>query len=295
VTASLAERLGYPVGARIAIIHCDDMGLCPATTGGGFDAMTAGVATCGSVMVPCADFPNAAALARAHPDLDLGVHLTLNAEWELEGWGPVAGASAVPSLVDARGLLYRTPAEVLARARVEEVAIELRAQIDLALASGIDVTHLDAHMGTALIPPLLDVYVRLALEYRLPAFAVHPSAEALAALGGASASAAVARALASLEQGGVPILDGFDAHSLDFPPGEGEAHNHRRLAGLGPGVHYLICHPARVDPAYRARSKDAHAREFEHAFYAGASGRRALAAEGIQTCGMRALRQLTRR
>jgi predicted glycoside hydrolase/deacetylase ChbG (UPF0249 family) len=295
MTASLAERLGYSVGARIAIIHCDDMGLCPATTGGGFDAMTAGVATCGSVMVPCADFPNVAALARAHPDLDLGVHLTLNAEWESDGWGPVAGASAVPSLVDARGFLHRTAGEVLARARIEEVAIELRAQIELALEAGIDVTHLDAHMGTAMIPPLVDVYVRLALEYRLPVLAVRPSAQALAALGAASAAHAVARALATLEQGGVPILDGFDAHSLDFSAGDGEAHNRRRLAGLAPGVHYLICHPARVDPAYRARSKDAHAREFEHAFYGGEPGRVALAAEGIDTLGMRALRQLMRR
>jgi len=295
VTANLAARLGYPVDARIAIIHCDDLGLCPATTGGGFDAMTAGVATCGSVMVPCADFPCAAALARAHLELDLGVHLTLNAEWETEGWGPVAGARAVPSLLDDRGLLPRTSAEVLARARVDEVALELRAQIDRALESGIDVTHLDAHMGTAMLPPLVDVYVDLAAEYRLPVLAVRPDPEALARLGGAAAAEALARALARLEAAGVPILDGFDAHSLDFSPGDGEAHNRRRLAGLGPGVHYLICHPARVDPGYRARSKDAHAREFEHAFYGGEAGRRALAAEGIRTVGMRALRALMRR
>jgi len=294
MAATLAERLGYAADARIAIVHCDDMGLSPATTRGGFDVLTRGVGTCGSAMVPCPDFPQVAALARAHPELDLGVHLTLNAEWPRCRFGPVAGADAVPTLVDADGFLWRTPGEVLARGRIEEVELELRAQVERARDAGIDVTHLDAHMGTALLPPLLDVYVRLALDTRLPVFAVRANAAALDRLGGAAAAASVARALAALEAAGVPILDGFDADSLHFAPGDGAAHNRARLARLGPGVSYLICHPARADDAFRAMASDAHAREFEHAFYAGDAARRVLEAEGIQTLGMRQLRALMR-
>jgi predicted glycoside hydrolase/deacetylase ChbG (UPF0249 family) len=294
VSGSLAERLGFGPTERVAIVHGDDIGLCHAANAGAFQALRAGPVTCGSLMVPCPGFAEAAAWARAEPEHDLGVHLTLTAEWERWRWGPVADPAAVPSLLDAEGFLPRTAQECVAHARVDEVEIELRAQIERALAEGIDVTHLDAHMGVVLMPPLIDVYVRLALDYRLPVFAIRPDAAALAALGRPDAAGAIRRALDALESGGVPILDGFDADSLGFAPGDGEAHNRRRLAGLGRGVSYLICHPAQGGDELAAITTDAHAREFERTFYGGEAGRRALAEAGIRTLGMRPLRQLLR-
>ena len=108
---TLAERLGFDASDRVAIVHVDDIGLCHAANEGAFEALTAGPATCGSLMVPCPWFPEAAARARAHPDVDLGVHLTLNAESATYRWGPVVGAERVPTLVDADGYLPRTTAE----------------------------------------------------------------------------------------------------------------------------------------------------------------------------------------
>jgi len=294
MSEALAERLGFGRDERIAIVHCDDVGMCHAANVGAFEALDAGPATCGSVMVPCAWFPEAAGMARARPDADLGVHLTLTAEWESYRWGPVAGAGSVPSLVDADGFLYRTTQEAAARGRPEEVEIELRAQIERALAAGLDVTHLDAHMGAAFMPPFIEIYARLALEYRVPVFAIHPDATSLALLGAADSGRAIGRALQRLEEGGVPILDGMEGNSLAFEPGEGLAHNAERLDGLGPGVSYLICHPARGGEELEAISPDAHARDFERTFYGGAAGRRALEARGIRTVGMRALRDLMR-
>jgi predicted glycoside hydrolase/deacetylase ChbG (UPF0249 family) len=225
--------------------------------------------------------------------VDLGVHLTLNCEYRSYRWGPVLGASEVPSLVEADGGFPLTSREVDERAREDEVERELRAQVERALDAGIDVTHLDAHMGTALRPRFVGIYARLAVEFRLPVFAVHPGADALARLP-AEAGARVEAALTALAAGGIPLLDGFDANSLHFAPGQGEAHNRERLRKLAPGVNYLICHPAQAGEELDTISADAHMRDFERSFYGGDAGRRALEREGIKTAGMRPLRDLIR-
>ena len=291
---TLGERLGFAPDARVAIVHCDDIGMCHAANVGAFEALDRGPATCGSVMVPCPWFPEAAAMAREREGIDLGVHLTLTSEWETYRWGPVADASQVPSLVDPDGGFPRTTAEVLSRADPAEAEVELRAQIDRALEAGIDVTHLDAHMGAAMMPPILDVYTRLALEYRLPVFAFRPDATLLAALGHGESGNAVTCAMDAFESGGGPILDGMDSNSLHFAPGEGAEHNARRLYGLPAGVSYLICHPALNGEELQAITADAHCRDFERRYYGGEEGRLALEAAEIRTLGMRTLRDLMR-
>jgi hypothetical protein len=295
MAATLAERLGFAASDRIAVVHADDIGMCHAANEGAFEALDRGAATCGSIMVPCPWFAEAAARARATPGLDLGVHLVLNSEWPHYRWGPVAGRERVPSLLDAEGYLPRSALETVGRAKPEEVELELRAQIERALAAGIDVTHLDSHMGTAFFPPFVGIYAALAREYRIPAFAVQPEAEALARAGLAGAEPVLRQVCDALDRAGLPILDGVDADSLGFQPGEGEAHTRRRLEALRPGVTYLIIHPARDGEELRAISPDAHARAFEHRFYGSERGRAALAAAGIRSVGMRALRDLVGR
>ena len=292
---SIAQRLGFAPDDRVAVIHCDDIGMCHSANEGAFEALLSGPATCGSIMVPCAWFEEAAALARANPDADLGVHLTLTAEWVSYRWGPVASRDRVPSLLDADGYLPRTAIEVAKNAKPEEVEIELRAQIEKALAAGIDVTHIDSHMGTVFFPQFVPIYTKLAREYRVPAFAVRPDAELLAARGLPGAEKLFAGLMDRLEAAGVPVLDAFDAESLDFPDGEGVAHNRGRIARLVRGVTYLICHPARDSEELRAAMTfGAHQRDFERSFYGGEAGRSALAEAGVKTAGMRALRALMR-
>lgn len=292
---TLAERLGFAPDERVAVVHCDDIGMCHAANRGAFEALAAGPASCGSVMVPCPWFAEAARHAREHPELDLGVHLTLNAEWDHYRWGPVAGRGAVPSLLDAEGYLPRTTLETVQRARPAEVAVELRAQVERALDAGIDVTHLDSHMGTCFFPAFLEVYADLAREFRVPVFAARPDPQVLAERGMQDLAKALDPLLERLEAEGVPVLDGFDANSLAFAPGEGARHNAARLDRLPRGVSYLICHPARDGEELRAVCPDhAHMRDFERRFYGGEEGRRALADRGIRTVGMRALRDLMR-
>ena len=292
--AGLVERLGFAPGARVAIVHCDDIGMCHAANQGAFEALDQGPATCGSVMVPCPWFAEAADWIRERPGIDIGVHLTLNAEWSNYRWGPVAGRDAVPSLLDEGGYLPRTTAEVHANARPEEVELELRAQIDAALSAGIDVTHLDSHMGTVLMPPLSDIYVKLAIDYRLPLFLFRPTPRELDERGLSPARATIERAVAGATAAGLPIFDGFDADSLSFRPGNGLPHNRARLEGLGGGLNYLICHPAKAGEELSAIAPEAHCRDFERTFYGGEAGRGALAEFGIETIGMRPLRDLVR-
>lgn len=291
----LATRLGFAGGGRVAIVHVDDLGMCHAANVGGFEALRGGPATCGSVMVPCPWFQEAADMAAAMPSVDLGVHLTLTAEWSHYRWGPVAGASAVPSLVDAQGMLPRTALEVAQRADPAEVEVELRAQIGRALAAGIDVTHLDSHMGVCFFPQFVEIYGRLGLEFGVPAFAPRADQEAMERAGLGGVADILRKAMADLEARGLPILDGFDPVSLEFAEGEGAAHNAKRLAGLPEGVHYLICHAAQDGEELRAVTPDsAHQRDFERRYYGGEEGRTALAEAGIQTLGMRPLRDLLR-
>jgi len=292
---NLAEKLGFDASDRVAVIHADDVGMCHAANEGAFEALTNGPLTCGSIMVPCPWFREAAGRAAGRPDIDLGVHLVLNAEWPHYRWGPVAGRRAVPSLLDDQGFLPRTTREVVERGEPEEVELELRAQIDAALDAGIDVTHLDSHMGTCFFPQFVEIYGRLALDYRLPVFAVRPSRAALARAGIASGLAKIDAMVDDVEAAGVPILDHFDPDSLDFAEGTGEAHNRRRLDGLATGINYLICHPAKDGEELRAVTPDsAHQRDFERRFWGGPEGRAALAAADVKTVGMRPLRDLMR-
>ena len=291
---TLAQRLGFDADARVAVVHTDDVGMCHAANEGALDALEKGPATCGSIMVPCPWFQEAAARARANPDLDLGVHLTLNAEWEHYRWGPVADAGSVPSLVTDDGGLYRSTLEVVQHAKPEHVEIELRAQIQRALDAGIDVTHIDSHMGTVFMPPFLEIYMNLAREFRVPAFAVRPRPDQIAERGMSDALKTIFDKVAALEDDGFPVLDHFDADSLSFEPGKGEEHNLARLKALAPGVTYLICHPAKGGTEMDAISQDAHCRAFEAEFYGGEAGRAAFEREGVQTVGMRPLRDLLR-
>jgi hypothetical protein len=283
------ERLGFAPGMRVAVVHVDDIGMCRAANAGALDAL-GGAATCGSVMVPAPGFEEIARIARERPELDLGVHLTLNAEWEQMRWAPL---SAAPSLRDADGMFWRVPEETVRHASLDEVRLELRAQLERALESGIDVTHLDAHCGTALDPRFARAYFELAFEFHLPAFI--PALEGLELSPRQSEAAPLYRELLeSARRRGFPVFDHFEGASLHFEPGGGLEHNRGRLARLGPGLSYLITHCARGDPELRAAVRDWRLREEERRIYSDGSMRREFERAGIATIGMRPLRELMR-
>jgi predicted glycoside hydrolase/deacetylase ChbG (UPF0249 family) len=172
-TRTVAERLGYPRDAKLLILHADDLGFAHSADAASFDALDKGAVSSASIMIPTPWVTEVAAYARAHPDADLGLHLTLTSEWETYRWGPTASRDAVPSLLDPDGTLPNEDSIVARRAKPAEVERELRAQVDRALALGIRPTHLDSHMGALFTTPaLLAAYVKVAHDYRLPFLAM---------------------------------------------------------------------------------------------------------------------------
>lgn len=156
-------------GRRRIVVHADDVGMCHGANAAFVELSRLGTIGSGSVMVPCPWFAELAEMATADPLLDVGVHLTLNAEQRGYRWAPVSRQPASAGLTDDAGCLWPTVAEVRRYAHPDAVEQEWRAQLDRALAAGIDVTHLDAHMGSALAPEWCDRYVALGAEYGLPA------------------------------------------------------------------------------------------------------------------------------
>jgi chitin disaccharide deacetylase len=166
---NLAEKLGFPKDSKLLIIHGDDIGLSHSTNAAYFRAFESGSMTTGSVMVPCPWFPEAAAYLKAHPGLDIGIHLTMNAEWKYYKWGGISLSCEIPGILDNENHLFASIGELQKSVDTAEVKKECKAQIERAIASGIQPTHLDTHMGTMVyIPQLIAVYLQLAREYRVP-------------------------------------------------------------------------------------------------------------------------------
>jgi len=170
---SIAERLGYPAGSKLLIIHADDLGVAHSEDAASFDALDRGAVTSASIMMPTPWVTEVAAYAKAHPDADLGLHLTLTSEWQTYRWGSVESKDKVPSLLDSTGTFPNDESIVAAKANPVEVERELRAQVERALALGIHPTHLDSHMGALFTKPeLIAVYVKVAHDYHLPFLAI---------------------------------------------------------------------------------------------------------------------------
>jgi chitin disaccharide deacetylase len=166
---SLQVRLGYPADAKLLILNADDLAVTHSEDVASLAALDQKLITSATVMVPCPWFTEVAAYAKANPDADLGLHLTLTAEWQTYRWGPILSRALVPSLVGPDGYFYPDTREVAERAKLDEVESEIRAQIERAKAMGLEPSHLDSHMHVLYhTPELFRVFLKVAREYKLP-------------------------------------------------------------------------------------------------------------------------------
>jgi chitin disaccharide deacetylase len=172
-TKTVAERLGYPADSKLLIIHADDLAVAHSENVASFDALDKKAVSSASIMVPCPWLTEVADYAKAHPDADLGLHLTLTSEWKTYRWGPVESKDKVPSLFGPDETLWLDSPIVAAHDDPQEAERELRAQVDHAVALGIHPTHLDGHMAAVFsTPKLFASYVKVAHDYHLPFLAV---------------------------------------------------------------------------------------------------------------------------
>jgi predicted glycoside hydrolase/deacetylase ChbG (UPF0249 family) len=235
---TVAERLGYPRDAKLLILHADDLGFAHSANAASFDALDKGVISSASIMVPTPWITEVAEYARAHPDADLGLHLTLTSEWLTYRWGTVESKDRVASLLDPDGTFPNDVGVVAARAKVEEVEHELRAQIQRAMALGIRPTHLDSHMGSLFATPaLLATYVKIAHEYRLPFLALRTNP-----FGGSPMP---------LAPNDIP-LDALVQAGDDVPAEQWKEFYLNAIANLKPGLTEMIVHLGYDDAELRA-------------------------------------------
>jgi len=245
---TLQEKMGHSANARLLILHADDVGMSRSVNKATLEALEKGWVTSASVLVACPWFPEVARWAKEHPDADLGIHLALNSEWTGFRWGPVTRTSLVPTLTDAQGYLPLTSEEVMEKAASADVEQELRAQIEKARAFGVNITHLDSHMGTLFrTPALFDVYLRVGQSYRITQLISQGSRTGTSSLGLVPAGGT---------SPGSPTVD----QVLEIRPGvpkEKWVQTYMdMLRPLQPGVYQLILHTAYDDEEMRGATWD---------------------------------------
>ncbi len=235
---TIADRLGYPADSKLLIIHADDLAVAHSEDAASFDALDQHAATSASIMLPCPWLTEVADYAKAHPDADLGLHLTLSSEWKTYRWGSVASKDTVPSLYDPSGYLWPEAGPAASNIKPEEAEREIRAQIERAIALGIHPTHLDSHMGVLFArPELFAVYVKVAHEYKLPFLAVR-----------AGAPPAL---LAFLSDSDV-ILDSIVIANPSVAAADWKTFYANAIRNLKPGVTEIIVHLAHDDAEMQA-------------------------------------------
>ena len=236
-------RMGYGPDDRVLILHIDDMGFCHAANAASLACLTEGSATCASILVNGPWFQEAVQMAKANPQLDLGVHLTLTAEYPTYRWPALSSRDPETGLLDADGYLWATREDAVRKVSVAAAEGEMRAQIDGALAAGIDVTHIDTHMGSVVHPKFLGSYLRLAHEYGVPAFLPRITRDRLQALGEGDMADEFLQVLAMIDTDQVPTLDDIIIETL-VPKTSKHDFYRDLIKGVQPGLTHLLFHPA---------------------------------------------------
>jgi predicted glycoside hydrolase/deacetylase ChbG (UPF0249 family) len=291
------KRLGLPDDARVVVLHADDIGMCQSTVSAYADLVECGSLSSVAMMVPCPWFPAAAAFYRNHPAslrLDVGAHLTLTSEWDTFRWRPLAITDPGSGLLDGEGYFHRLAAPVQAEADPQAVRRELVAQIETALAAGLDLTHMDSHMLTIFHPRFLPIYFDLAQTYQLPAFMLPGEHDFWRREGLSEAEAGELAAVTErVEAAGLPLFDSFYVMSLDQPAGRLEEAT-QALAACPPGLTHFVIHPAADTPELRAMAPDWRCRVADLALFTSPAWAQAVAASGVTVIGYRPLRDALR-
>jgi chitin disaccharide deacetylase len=285
---SLAQKLGYPPGTKLIIVHADDLGETHAVNAAAIKALESGAVNSASLMVPCPWFPEIADYARSHPDADFGLHLTLTSERVYYRWGPVASGDKVPSLLDENAYFHHDW-EQHPQIKPAEVEIELRAQVERALRMGVHPTHLDSHQYRLIMngKELFDVMLRVAHDYKLPVFvnkdwfAQYPY-------------------LQSSVGPDDLVLDHTVTIEPEVPPEKWVDFYLTALRNLQPGVTEFVIHPGFNDEELQAATRErptwgAAWRQRDYDFFSSEQFRQILARENIKLITWRELVRLSQR
>jgi chitin disaccharide deacetylase len=290
----LLKKLGYSDNDRLVIIHADDVGMCHASIQAYKDLWDFGTISSGSAMVPCAWFPSVAEMCRDNPKMDMGVHATLNSEWDSYRWSPLSTRDQDSGLVDKQGYFHQQRDPVYEQASPEAVAIEVNMQVERAFAAGIDVTHVDSHMGTITDTKFVQSYMQAAVSRMLPNMLPRASAQGFTTMGiKEDVLTSIAPLLQQIESLGVPMVDGMFAMPL-YDEKDHVAVAKELLSEVPAGITHFILHPSVDTPELRAICSDWPSRVANYNAFMSRELRDFITNSDIQLIGYRQIRDAMR-
>ena len=240
-----AEKLGFPKGKKVLLMHMDDLGMCSEANDAGKFYIENDHILSGAVMMPCEYAVPFVEWVKNVPKADIGVHLTLTSEWKTWRWPPLTDAGEVPGLTDPNGKMWRSVQEVVMNATPQEVETEIRAQIDKMVALGYRPTHIDTHMGTLYgSPEFLKVFLKVAEEYKIPANAIDLSNPKVAAFYSAEGYPVNDEVIGMLDNYNLPRLDNFGSVPKGDTYEEVKLNFFKLVKAIEPGLTEIIFHPS---------------------------------------------------
>ncbi|MEM9777544.1 MAG: polysaccharide deacetylase family protein [Chloroflexota bacterium] len=291
------EKLGLSNTDRAVVFHADDIGMLNASNQAWSELADGSPMTAASVMVPCSWFPAAAKAIVQNENADVGLHTALTSEWEAYRWRPISTADPETGLLDEKGFLHNATQPVQEKVDVEAATAEMKAQMEKALAAGIDITHIDSHMGAVFHPRLLEAYIRLGFAYQVPVLLVRGSIENLQQFSFTDQVAAqVMGALQFVEAQGMPLFDTITMLPLREVQSLPERTEYAKtiLENYKPGLHYFIFHPAVESLELKSTAPDWDARAGDYELFKSEEWAQIVADSGVKPVSMRQVRDVLR-
>ncbi len=291
---SLIEKLGFDAKDRVVIFHIDDMGFSHASNVASFGCLDYGIASCGSVIVPSPWFLETADICKKNPKYDVGVHLTLTCEYELYRWRALSSVDTGTGLLDHESSLWRTSEAAVENVTGEAAEIEMRAQIQRAIDHGIDITHIDTHMGTVMNPKFIQAYLTLSQEFKVPAFMPRVTREKLIEIGLGEFADIYLTFLEGLEKDGFPLIDQMIINTGGEQPNKVNYYR-KRLEEIEPGLTHLLFHPAKMSEELKAITPESAVwRNQDYEAFTSSELKEYVENEGFEIIGYREIRDFIR-
>ena len=284
------KKMGYGPADKVLITHIDDIGFSHASNVASFECLDVGAASCGSILVNGPWFMEAVAFCRDNPAHDVGVHLTLTCEYPTFRWPALSSRDPATGLLDSEGYLWHTREDAIRHVTASAATSEMRAQIDTALGAGLEITHIDTHMGSVIHPKFLASYLKLAREYGVPAFLPNVTRERLVELAQGEMAEDYLSVLEQVDTDAVPTLDEIIIDTLR-PMDDKYAFYRQLIDSVKPGLTHLLFHPAKMGEELAAIDQRASvSRHADYLAFSDGTLKEYILASGCELIGYRELK-----